>query len=115
MIDDIKSFNNATMFGNKILNINHSIKLETDFTKYVESMLNNKKSKVFLWVRSEPSTLKIFERLVPLLNRFNRYDKEQFLLKGSLLVTNTQIFCGYPFKRDQKEIFQHPPLDIVYE
>jgi hypothetical protein len=116
-IDDIEQYyyNNIKLkTGEQILNVNRSIRCETDFTKYVES-LHKQQSKRFLWVRYTKTTHPIFERLLPILSNWNKFDKEQFMTKGTLLVTWNKIYPGYPAGKFQKKIFGHKSLDIVYE
>ena len=115
MREHTKSFDVVKFGKNRIINLNESIKVEPDFTKFVESLIKGGKKDIFLWVRASPITLPIFERLAPLLNKFNRYDIEKFLDKGSIFVLSKLMICGYPYKKDERKVFEHAPLRIVYE
>ena len=102
--------------GEKVLNINRSIRVESDFTKYLESLANNKDSKTYLWIRYTKTTHPIFERLLPILSNWNRFDKEQFMTKGTILCSHKHVIAGYPKgSYPQKLVHNHKPLDLVWE
>jgi len=106
---------NINFNGKKILNINKSIRDIYDFSTYLESIHKSKNEDIFLWIRLTDITLPIFELLLPLLTSFNRYDRERFMKEGKILISWNHVVCGYPYTASKRVMFNHLPLDIVYE